>query len=193
MTCPAHCRLLKPRAQGVVQLEEMKTQRRAEEWSLPMLIRFVTLFGPPPHPPFGHCLPDGARGEKGPGLFKKRGDRDNSSPVPQRGQGMGWADKSLVSGGSRKAAHTGCLRCTGCHRPLTPALSRREREPVPSSAPGCANRPNWLPLPHPSPLPPGEGASTEYRARLCEQAKTGSLSPWERAGVRALPESRKTD
>ena len=39
--------------------------------------------------------------------------------------------------------------------PLTPALSPREREPVPSSARGCASRPNWLPL------PVREGASTE--------------------------------
>ena len=40
----------------------------------------------------------------------------------------------------------GVPTCAGFQPTLTPALSRREREPVPSSTRGSASRPNWLPL-----------------------------------------------
>ena len=50
--------------------------------------RIVALLVPPPHPPFGHPLPVGARGKKGraiPGSWRQR----SSSPSPRRGEGWG--------------------------------------------------------------------------------------------------------
>ena len=90
---------------------------------------------------------------------------------------------------------------SGANRPLTPALSRREREPVPSSAQAVRKGQTgslspWEPEPVPSgrarlcekaklaPSPTGARASTESARQAVRKGQTGSLSPWERAGVR---------
>ena len=176
VTCSAYCRLLKPRAQGIVRLEEMKTRHRAGDWSLPMLIRFVTLFGPPPHPPCGHPLPVGARG-KGPGPSQKRGDRDHSSRSrPSGDRGWGGLTKDWCRAGPGRQPTLDALVAPVATDPSPQPLSAPGEGASTVLAPGCANR---TVSPHPSPLPPGEGASTEsHRARLSNRTVSARPQPF---------------
>ena len=47
---------------------------------------------PPPHPPFGHPLPVGARGKRAGAFQQRHSVSENSSPSPRRGEGWGEGD-----------------------------------------------------------------------------------------------------
>ena len=63
----------------------------------------------PPHPPFGHPLPAGGEGEDRPGYSQNQGDREKSSPSPQRGEGWGEGPTLFLHQIGRKGMLAGAL------------------------------------------------------------------------------------